>query len=133
MNLAGGDCVEDLRRLEGDEGFCQVLRRAEHQGLKRRERREAERRWRKERRRTVPSASAVFRYLSSFMDWDGGALIDLPGRIVECSRELIIRLVKGHPAFDLLLEARGRIMALDRERMKCAHLEPTDLLEGAFI
>jgi len=68
MNLAGGDCVEDLRRLEGDEGFCQVLRRIEHQGLKRRERREAERRWRKERRRTVPSASAVFRYLSSFHD-----------------------------------------------------------------
>ena len=68
MNLAGGDCVEDLRRLEGDEGFCRVLRRIEHQGLKRRERREAERRWRKERRRTVPSASAVFRYLSFFHD-----------------------------------------------------------------
>ena len=48
--------------------FCQVVRRIEHQGLKRRERREAERRWRKERRRTVPSASAVFRYLSSFHD-----------------------------------------------------------------
>ncbi len=41
------------------------------------------------------------------------SFINLPGRIVERSRELIIRLVKGHPAFDLLLEARGRIMALD--------------------
>ena len=68
MNLAGGDCLEDLSRLEGDDGFCQVLRRIEHQGMKRQERREAERRWPKERRRTVPSASAVFRYLSLFHD-----------------------------------------------------------------
>ena len=30
MNLAGGDCVEDLRKLEGDTGFCEVLRRLEH-------------------------------------------------------------------------------------------------------
>jgi hypothetical protein len=68
MNLAGGDCVEDLRQLEGDEGFCRILRRIECKGMKRRERREAERRWRKERRRAMPSASAVFRYLSSFHD-----------------------------------------------------------------
>jgi len=26
LNLAGGDCVNDLRVLEGDEGFAQVLR-----------------------------------------------------------------------------------------------------------
>ena len=59
MNLAGGDCVEDLRKLEGDTGFCQVLRRLEQWGMKRRERRESDRRWRKERSRTVPSASSV--------------------------------------------------------------------------
>lgn len=40
------------------------------------------------------------------------SLINIPGRIVERSRELIIRLIKGHPAFDLFLEARNRIMAL---------------------
>ena len=68
MNLAGGDCVEDLRKLEGDTGFCEVLRRLEQRGMKRRERRESDRRWRKERSRTVPSASSIFRYLSSFHD-----------------------------------------------------------------
>ena len=26
LNLAGGDCVDDLRVIEGDEGFCRVLR-----------------------------------------------------------------------------------------------------------
>jgi hypothetical protein len=66
LNLAGGDCVDDLRLLEGDEGFCRVLRRVELQGMKRRERRALERRWRKERRRAVPSPSALFRYLSAF-------------------------------------------------------------------
>ncbi len=40
------------------------------------------------------------------------ALISSPGRIVEHARELIIRLVKGHPSFALLVEARGRIMRL---------------------
>ena len=66
LNLAGGDCVDDLRVLEADEGFSRVLRRVELHGLPRHERREQERRWRKERRRTVPSPSAVFRYLSAF-------------------------------------------------------------------
>jgi hypothetical protein len=68
LNLAGGDCVEDLGKVQKDEGFCRILRRVEQRGMKRRERRELERRWRKERRRSVPSPSAVFRYLSAFHD-----------------------------------------------------------------
>ena len=85
MNLAGGDCVEDLRKLEGDTGFCEVLRGLEQRGMKRRERRESDHRWRKERSRKVPSASSVFRYLSAFHDADqekkrveGKAFIPVP-------------------------------------------------------
>jgi hypothetical protein len=66
LNLAGGEHVEDLGVLEGDEGFCGLLRRVELAGMKRKQRREMERRWRKEKERTVPSASAVFRYLAGF-------------------------------------------------------------------
>jgi hypothetical protein len=66
LNVAGGDSVDDLRQLEGDVGFVQVLRRIEMHGLRRKERRDLERRWRKERKRAVPSPSAVFRYLLSF-------------------------------------------------------------------
>ena len=66
LNLAGGDSVDDLRKLEGDEGFVQVLRRVEMHGLRRKERREQNRRWRKERKRAFPSPSVVFRYLSAF-------------------------------------------------------------------
>jgi hypothetical protein len=85
LNLAGGDCVEDLRKLEKDEGFCRILRRVGQQGISRRERREQERRWRKEGCRSVPSASAVFRYLSAFHDGEqergrkeGKAFIPVP-------------------------------------------------------
>lgn len=68
LNLAGGDCVADLERLEADAGLSQVLRKVEYHGLPRRQRREMERRWRKERGRSVPSASPVFRYLAAFHD-----------------------------------------------------------------
>ncbi|MBW2581053.1 MAG: IS1380 family transposase, partial [Deltaproteobacteria bacterium] len=68
LNLAGGECVDDLGIVEADEGFCRVLRRIQMHGLKRKARRELERRWRKERRRSVPSPSAVFRYLWAFHD-----------------------------------------------------------------
>jgi len=66
LNLAGGESVDDLRILEGDRGFVQVLRRVEMHGLPRRVRREQGRRWRKERKRAVPSPPVVFRYLSAF-------------------------------------------------------------------
>jgi hypothetical protein len=68
LNLAGGDCVEDLSKVEQDEGFCRILRRVGQWGVKRRERREQERRWRREQKRSVPSPSSAFRYLSAFHD-----------------------------------------------------------------
>lgn len=66
LNVAGGNSVDDLRILAGDEGFAKILRRVELHGLLRRERRELERRWRKERKRAVASQSVVFRYLGAF-------------------------------------------------------------------
>jgi hypothetical protein len=40
LNIAGGDCVEDLGKVQKDEGFCKILRRVEQQGMRRAERRE---------------------------------------------------------------------------------------------
>ncbi len=68
LNLSGGDCVDDLKILEADEGFCEILRKSEIHGLRRKVRRSLERRWRKEKKRSVPSPSAAFRYLSKFHD-----------------------------------------------------------------
>lgn len=68
LNLAGGDCVEDIKRLESDEGFCEFLKKTELHGLKRSERRALMHRWRKEKKHSLPSPSAIFRYLSCFHD-----------------------------------------------------------------
>ena len=87
LNLTGGDCVDDLRKLEGDDGFCRVLRRMEQKGMKRRERRGEDRLWQRERQRVFPSPSSVFRYLSAFHSSDeekervrGKAFIPAPNR-----------------------------------------------------
>ena len=70
LNLAGGDCVDDLERLNADEGFSKLLSQCEKHGLTRRARREFARRWRKARTRSVVSPSAARRYLSAFHDQD---------------------------------------------------------------
>jgi len=68
INLAGGDCVDDLEQLEGDAGLGAMVREAETHGLSRREQRRLLRRHRKGRRRSFPSASASRRYLESCDD-----------------------------------------------------------------
>ena len=70
LNLAGGDCVEDLVVLEGDEGFCGVLREVECWGRRGSEKRALRRRWRKKRVRTMPSPTAMREYLDLFHDKD---------------------------------------------------------------
>ena len=40
------------------------------------------------------------------------AIINLPGRVIKKSRELILRLSKGHPSLQLLVDARKRIAML---------------------
>src|SRR4030042_2611265 len=66
LNLVGGDCVEDIEKLEGDEGLCRILRKVELNGLTSKEKKAHKNRWRKEQTRTFPSASAIYRYLSNF-------------------------------------------------------------------
>src|SRR3954466_3819792 len=70
LNLAGGDGLEDLERLEQDAGFAQVMREVERGLLLRAERRALRARWRKPRRRAVPSPSAM--WLARFHDAAAG-------------------------------------------------------------
>src|SRR5271155_5733328 len=58
LNLSGGDCVEDIERLERDGGFSAVLRAIEKDLLSRAERRGLKSRWRRERERAAPKAVA---------------------------------------------------------------------------
>src|SRR5690625_4196819 len=66
LNLAGGDCVEDLERLEGDSGFAAVVREVEGRLLGPAERRFLKRRWRRERRRSLPSPCSLLAWLGRF-------------------------------------------------------------------
>ena len=68
LNLAGGDCVDDLERLEQDSGFAAVLHAIERDLLSRAERRSLKQRWRRERERAVPSPSALSGWLERFHD-----------------------------------------------------------------
>jgi hypothetical protein len=73
LNLAGGDCVEDIERLEGDGGFVEVVQRIERDLLSRRERRGLQKRWRRERVRVLPSPSSISTWLGRFHDTAGEA------------------------------------------------------------
>lgn len=66
LNIAGGSCVDDVRILEGDGGFVEVLQKAQTHTMRRRERQAMEKRFRKKKSRGVPSPSAVFEYLRKF-------------------------------------------------------------------
>jgi hypothetical protein len=68
LNLAGGECVDDLDQLEADAGFGKLVRWSENHGLSRQVRREMARRWRKGRTRSIASSSAARRFLSKFHD-----------------------------------------------------------------
>ena len=94
LNLAGGEAVDDLRVLEKDGGFCRVLRRAETYGMRRRERRALEGRWRKERRRSVPSPSAVFRYLGGVHDEGEENRREVHRAFIPAPNKVLLGLVK---------------------------------------
>lgn len=94
LNLVGGDCVEDVNRLESDEGFCRLFRKALSHGLSRKGRRGLKKRWRKEKTRSVPSSSAVFRYLADFHDKDQDRLREPCKAFIPVSNEALKGLCK---------------------------------------
>jgi hypothetical protein len=68
LNLAGGECIEDIRLLEADAGLGWMVREAEKYGLSRLERRELQRRFRKGRERAFPSPTRLYEWLDEFHD-----------------------------------------------------------------
>ena len=66
LNMAGGDCISDIERLEQDAGFRTLLIQFATHGMKRKERRAFEKRWRKAKSRGIPSNAAIHRYLPQF-------------------------------------------------------------------
>lgn len=126
LNLAGGDCVDDIKILEKDEGFCKILGRVETKGLKRQQRRAMERRWRKERHRCVPSPSALFRYLEGFHDPEeekkrqpGKAFIPAPNEplrgLRETNREVIASIQRRHLEREATLDTDATLVETEKK------------------
>jgi hypothetical protein len=121
LNLAGGDCVDDIRIVEKDEGFCKVLTRVETKGMTRQERRAMERRWRKEHHRSVPSPSALFRYLEAFHDPEeerkrekGKAFIPAPNEHLQglrkANRDFVACIQKRHSEKEATLDTDATLV-----------------------
>jgi hypothetical protein len=126
LNLAGGDCVEDIRILEKDEGFCRVLGRVETKGLTRQQRRAMERRWRKGRHRCVPSPSALFRYLDAFHDIgeerkreQGKAFIPAPNEHLQglgkANQDFVASIQRRHPEREATLDTDATLVGTQKK------------------
>ena len=106
LNIAGGDCVDDLRILEQDDGLVKVLQRVGFTGHPRKERREQARRWRKECKRAFPSSSVVFRYLKNFVNPEEEELRTKGKAFVPAPNKALRALERVNP--DLLSFAQKR-------------------------
>ena len=126
LNVAGGDCVDDVRILEKDEGFCKVLGRVETKGLTRQQRRAIERRWRKEHHRSVPSPSALFRYLGAFHDPEeekkreqGKAFIPAPNEPLQglrkANRDFVASIQQRHPEKEATLDTDATLVETQKK------------------
>ncbi len=126
LNLAGGDSVDDIRILDKDEGFCKVLGRVETKGLSRQQRRAQERRWTKGHHRSVPSPSAVFRYLAAFHDpkeekkrEKGKAFIPAPNEHMQglsrVNRDLVASIQRHRPKAEATLDADATLAETQKE------------------
>lgn len=120
LNLAGGDCVEDLERLEQDSGFALVLRQLERSLLSRKERRALEKeRWRRARTRTLPSPSAMSTWLERFHDPAAEAGRSQAGAFIPAATAGVRAL--GRVNRDLL----GFLQAHRRERVATLDMDAT--------
>jgi hypothetical protein len=126
LNVAGGDCVEDIKILEKDEGFCKLLGRIETKGLRRQQRRAMERRWRKERHRSVPSPTALFRYLEAFHDRGeerkreaGKAFIPAPNEHLQglrwANRDFVASIQERHPEKEATLDIDATLVETQKK------------------
>lgn len=66
LNLCGGDCVDDTKKLDSDSGLRRIFKNLELRNVFGRRRQKLIRQWRNGKRNVFPSSSAIFRYLLQF-------------------------------------------------------------------
>lgn len=130
LNLAGGDCVEDINRLESDEGLCRIMKRFQNHGMRRQQRRAFSRRWRKGQLRSFPSPSAVFRYLLGFHNHAQEDLRESGKAFIPVSNEHLRGFAEVYREFLSFVQKQGdqRIATLDMD----ATLVETNKIEAVY-
>jgi hypothetical protein len=66
LNISGGDCVDDIKLMEADDGLSRIMKHLEHRHAFGRRRQKLKSQWRNGRKNAFPSPSAIFRYLLLF-------------------------------------------------------------------
>lgn len=66
LNLCGGNCVDDVKRMEADEGLRMIIKHMELRSAFGRRRRKLKAQWSNGKKNAFPSASSIFRYLLLF-------------------------------------------------------------------
>lgn len=126
LNLAGGDCVDDIERLESDEGMRMLLLKIDTHGMRRKARRKYERRWRKLKTRAFPSASVIRRYLEQFhnsneefLRVEGKAFIpannELLDGLVDINSVLVQFAQEKHPVKTATLDQDATLSATNKK------------------
>ena len=121
LNLAGGDCVDDLDHLNADKGFGKLLKWCTNRGLSRRVRRDMAKRWRKTKNRGVVSPSVARRWLGEFHDEgqeklrvSGKAFIPKPNEhlsgLVRVNSEFVSWVQSASPQFTATLDLDATLL-----------------------
>ena len=108
LNLAGGQCVDDLQILEEDDGFGKVFRMAERYHLSRDERRSFDKRFRKGRKRNTPSPCVVFRFLAEFHDAEQEKLRKDGTAFIPKANDALLGLMKVNADLVAFMQGRHR-------------------------
>ena len=121
LNLAGGDCIDDIERLESDAGMRMLLLKIETHGMRRQERREYERRWRKSKQRAFPSAPAIRRYLEQFHNANEEHLREEGKAFIPASNQLLKELIDINPHLIEFAQAKNpvEVATLDQDATLC--------------
>lgn len=98
INLSGGDCMDDVERLEQDAGLAAVMRQAEGYRLNAAARRRLQRRFRKGRQRAFPSPSRLREWLEAFHDPDEEARREVGRAFIPAPNEALAGLGRVNEA-----------------------------------
>ena len=126
LNISGGDCVEDIDRLEADQGLNNLTDNLAYKGMTPTEKEEAEKRFRTSTERAFPSASSIRRYLekfhneeeeekrlpeTAFIPAQNGALKSL----ISANQKLVTFLQKQHPCQEATLDQDATLAQTHKE------------------